>query len=274
MAHLLHAWEKPTVHQTKRIVPPEKEQWYFPMERVYEHRTRLMTESRAQAIARIEHDREKGYVFEEAVFDEGREPKRITKHKIEDDRKFMGEGDYWEHFPDERKWVLHHIMLRRDLVLPGDEALAEGGPGRRELDSGMIDGSAHSSRRRWYGESCFWEKGCAPEPPKSERPAREEGIRSRGIGLDYEQDTPRKERQYSGSGKPNIISSEEWNNMSVGQRKRFVEQDRKRILEGLRERAARRAADVEANEEWVQIAKNTWMAKKYPTDRPVEVPDH
>ena len=75
-----------------------------------------MTESRAQAIAQIEHDREKGYVFDEAVFDEGREPKKITKHKIEDDRKFIGEGDYWEHLsPDERKWILHHIMLRREL---------------------------------------------------------------------------------------------------------------------------------------------------------------
>ena len=161
MAHLLHAWEKPTVHQTKRIVPPEKEEWYFPMERVYEHRTRLMTESKAQAIARIEHDREKGYVFEEAVFDEGRKPKRVTMHKIEDDRKFIGEGDYWEHFPDERKWVLHHIMLRRDLVLPGDEALADGGPGRRKQDipvwyqrvgtklkGGTTDGSARSNQRR------------------------------------------------------------------------------------------------------------------------------
>ncbi len=291
MAHLLHAWEKPSVHQTKRIVPPEKEEWYFPMERVYEYRTRLMTESRAQAIAQIEHDREKGYICEGPIFDEGREPKKDTKRRIEDDRKFIGEGDYWEHFPDEHKWVLHHIMLRKELVLPGDEALAEGGPGRQELDelryTRMVTTSGNEEERwddrwrctvtpktRWYGESCFWEKGFAPERPRKEARQRDITIRSRGVGLDYEQDTPRRERQYTGSAKPNIISSAEWNNLSVKQRKEFVEQDRKRILEGQQAAVAERNARKEETESWTQISKKTWMATKYQAERPADVPDH
>ena len=99
-SHLLHAWEKPSVHQIKRVIPEEGGQWYFPMQRVYESRT--MGESRARATAEIEIRRERAAIEADDVFDVGRELREETRRHIEDDRQFLQSGDYWENFEDEK----------------------------------------------------------------------------------------------------------------------------------------------------------------------------
>ena len=133
-SHLLHAWSRPSVHQIKRVVSEEGGGWYFPMQRVYESRTRMMGEARARAIADIEMRRESQGIELGETFDVGRELREDTKRHIEDDRRFLESGDYWEHFEDERKWVLHHLSPRFKLCGPTEEQKAGDGPGERNLD--------------------------------------------------------------------------------------------------------------------------------------------
>ena len=92
--HLLHAWEKPSVHQIKRVIPGEGGKWYFPMQRVYESRTRMMGENRARAIAEVEIRGERAAIEADDVFDVGRELREETRRHIEDDRQFLQSGDY------------------------------------------------------------------------------------------------------------------------------------------------------------------------------------
>ena len=55
-----------------------------------------------------------------------------------------------------------------------------------------------------------------------------------GDELDYEQKEKRKERSYSGSGKPNSISSTDWKGMSVGMRRIYIEAEREEALKRAR----------------------------------------
>ena len=174
------------------------------------------------------------------TFDVGRELREDTKHHIEDDRRFLESGDYWEHFEDERKWVLHHLSPRFKLCGPTEEQKAGDGPGERNLDpmrftrleyrNGEVEeiwdnrfsGRSRASRK-WVGFSAFWEEGYAPGAPE-ERTKRASGTTRtrRLVGLDYEQDMPRLERPYASSGKPNSILSEDWRDLSCKQREAYL----------------------------------------------------
>ena len=116
--HLLHAWSKPSVHQVKRVVPEEGGKWYFPMQRVYQSKTRMMGEARARAIADIEMRRESQAIEFGERFDMGSELQEDTKPHIEDDRKFLESGDYWEYFEDERKWFSIIFLQGSSCVAP------------------------------------------------------------------------------------------------------------------------------------------------------------
>ena len=178
-SHLFHAWSKPSVHPIKRVVSEEGGGWYFPMQRGYESRTRMMGEARARAIADIEMRRESRGIELGETFDVGRELREDTKRHIEDDRRFLESGEYWEHFEDERKWVLHHLSPRFKLCGPTKEQKAGDGPGERNLDpmrftrleyrNGEVDeiwdnrfSGRSRTNRKWVGFSAFWEEGCAP----------------------------------------------------------------------------------------------------------------
>ena len=173
--HLLHAWEKPSVHQIKRVIPEEGGKWYFPMQRVYESRTRMMGENRARAIAEVEIRRERVAIEADDVFDVGRELREETRRHIEDDRQFLQSGDYWENFEDERRWVLHHLCPRYDLCGPSREVMVYGGPASKVLDNtrftrlefknGDVEelwddrfSGREKSTRKWVGFSTFWEE--------------------------------------------------------------------------------------------------------------------
>ena len=82
----------------------------------------MMGEARARAIADIEIRRESQALELGETFNMRRELREDTKRHIEDDRKFLGEsGDYWEHFEDGRKWVLHHLSPRFKLCGPTEQ---------------------------------------------------------------------------------------------------------------------------------------------------------
>ena len=55
-----------------------------------------------------------------------------------------------------------------------------------------------------------------------------------GDELDYDQKVERKERSYSGSGKPNSISSTDWRGMSVNMRRIYIEAEREEALKRAR----------------------------------------
>ena len=177
--HLLHAWEKPSVHQIKRVIPEEGGKCYFPMQRVYESRTRMMRENRARAIAEVEIRRERAAIEANDVFDVGPELREETRRHIEDDRQFLQSGDYWENFEDERRWVLHHLCPRYD---------------RLEFKNGDVEelwddrfSGREKSTRKWVGFSTFWEEGFAPNAPPKTRSPGIPRTRVMGSGLDYEQ---------------------------------------------------------------------------------------
>ena len=93
-----------------------------------------------------------------------------------------------------------------------------------------------------------------------ERARGEKATGIRGVGLDYEQDMPRIERPYARSHKPNSISSAEWNRMSPGQRLRYIEGDKERIIRGERPPSAVRGQE-EIGPRPAEIGVREWMER-------------
>ena len=278
------------MHQIKRVIPEEGGKWYFPMQRVYESRTRMMGENRARAIAEVEIRRERAAIEADDVFDLGREEE--TRRHIEDDRQFLQSGDYWENFEDERRWVLHHLCPRYDLCGPSREVMAYGGPASKVLDNtrftrlefknGDVEelwddrfSGREKSTRKWVGFSTFWEEGFAPNAPPKTRSPGIPRTRVMGSGLDYEQDMPRVERPYQGSSKPNSISSAKWERLSVKGRRDYIAYDKLRIREKAEsERKSVENRAEETGETWKSAGKSLWIAKQYHAERPEGVPEH
>ena len=94
----------------------------------------MMGEARARAIADIEMRRESQRYELGETFHVGRELREDTKRHIQNERRFLESGDYWEHFEDERKWVLHDLSPRFKLCGSTEEQKAGDGPGERNLD--------------------------------------------------------------------------------------------------------------------------------------------
>ena len=219
------------------------------MQAVAERKTRIMTAKRADELARLQIAREREGELEDAVFHNGDRLRADIRREIEHDNKMMDNGDFWEHEDDSKEWILHHILPRRKLCVPGNERYGTGGPGDLELHHTrkthmtFKDGNSEtlvddrltgreSMIKKWTGCTIFWEKdvdmGEDPAANQIEGAHRKTGMR--GVGLDYEQDKPRIERPYARSYKPNSISSEAWTKMSARQRREYTKADRERIL--------------------------------------------
>ena len=243
LAHLFHGWTVPSIHRVKRIVLDEGMPNYFPMQAVADRKSRIMTATRADALARLEL--ESGEETEE-IFAEERRVRADVMRQIKCDDQHLRDGDFWEHDEIDHSWTLHHILPRKELCTPGDEVKGTGGPGDRELGprrrtwivyangtSEVLDEDRMKGKKKitkkWTGCTTFWEKG-EPEGEidveAKERARGEKATGMRGVGLDYEQDMPRIERPYARSHKPNSISSAEWNRMSPGQRLRIIRGER------------------------------------------------
>ena len=250
----------------------------------------MMGEARALAIADIEMRRESQGIELGETFDVGRELREDTKRHIEDDRQFLESGDYWQHFEDERKWVLHHLSPRFKLCGPTEEHKAADGPGERNLDPMRLEfrngeteeiwdnrfsGRSRASKK-WVGYTAFWEEGWAPGAPETKTKRALGTPRTRQlVGLDYEQDMPRVERPYANTGKPNSIPSEGWRDLSCNQREAYLEYDKRRIREkAARARANQERAVEENQESWRSVGNRTWVARTYVAPRPDGVPEH
>ena len=101
------------------------------------------------------------------------------------------------------------------------------------------------SHRFWTGVTILYEKGHAPSrAPRvtlTKFKTRLDKVKDLDAGeprahtlhgdeLDCDQKVERKERSYSGSGKPNSISSTDWRGMSVGMRRIYIEAEREEAL--------------------------------------------
>ena len=249
LSNLFNGWKIPTIHQVKRVVLDKDGELQFPMQAVADRKARLMTAKRADELARLQIAREREGGLEDAIFHNRDRLRADIQREIEHDNKMMDNGDFWEHAEDSKEWILHHILPRRKLCVPGNERYGTGGPGDLELHHTrkthmtFKDGNSEtlvddrltgreSTIKKWTGCTIFWEKGAdveeSPDGEQSEGARRKLGMR--GVGLDYEQDKPRIERPYARSYKPNSISSEAWTKMSVRQRKEYTKADRERIL--------------------------------------------
>ena len=281
LAHLYHGWTVPSIHRVKRIVLDEEMPNYFPMQAVADRKSRIMTATRADALARLELEREgqQGEETEE-IFAEERRVRADVMRQIKCDDQHLQNGDFWEHDEIDHSWTLHHILPRKELCTPGEEVKGTGGPGDRELGprrrtwivyadgtSEVLDEDRMKGKKKitkkWTGCTTFWEKG-EPEgeidDEAKERARGEKATGIRGVGLDYEQDMPRIERPYARSHKPNSISSAEWNRMSPGQRLRYIEGDKERIIRGERPPSAVRGQE-EIGPRPAEIGAREWMEK-------------
>ncbi|CAE7457726.1 RE2 [Symbiodinium natans] len=281
LAHLYHGWTVPSIHRVKRIVLDEEMPNYFPMQAVADRKSRIMTATRADALARLELEREgqQGEETEE-IFAEERRVRADVMRQIKCDDQHLQNGDFWEHDEIDHSWTLHHILPRKELCTPGEEVKGTGGPGDRELGprrrtwivyadgtSEVLDEDRMKGKKKitkkWTGCTTFWEKG-EPEgeidDEAKERARGEKATGIRGVGLDYEQDMPRIERPYARSHKPNSISSAEWNRMSPGQRLRYIEGDKERIIRGERPPSAVRGQE-EIGPRPAEIGVREWMEK-------------
>ena len=281
LAHLYHGWTVPSIHRVKRIVLDEEMPNYFPMQAVADRKSRIMTATRADALARLELEREgqQGEETEE-IFAEERRVRADVMRQIKCDDQHLQNGDFWEHDEIDHSWTLHHILPRKELCTPGEEVKGTGGPGDRELGprrrtwivyadgtSEVLDEDRMKGKKKitkkWTGCTTFWEKG-EPEgeidAEAKERARGEKATGIRGVGLDYEQDMPRIERPYARSHKPNSISSAEWNRMSPGQRLRYIEGDKERIIRGERPPSAVRGQEG-IGPRPAEIGVREWMEK-------------
>ncbi|CAE6922243.1 RE2 [Symbiodinium natans] len=281
LAHLYHGWTVPSIHRVKRIVLDEEMPNYFPTQAVADRKSRIMTATRADALARLELEREgqQGEETEE-IFAEERRVRADVMRQIKCDDQHLQNGDFWEHDEIDHSWTLHHILPRKELCTPGEEVKGTGGPGDRELGprrrtwivyadgtSEVLDEDRMKGKKKitkkWTGCTTFWEKG-EPEgeidDEAKERARGEKATGIRGVGLDYEQDMPRIERPYARSHKPNSISSAEWNRMSPGQRLRYIEGDKERIIRGERPPSAVRGQE-EIGPRPAEIGVREWMEK-------------
>ena len=281
LAHLYHGWTVPSIHRVKRIVLDEEMPNYFPMQAVADRKSRIMTATRADALARLELEREgqQGEETEE-IFAEERRVRADVMRQIKCDDQHLQNGDFWEHDEIDHSWTLHQILPRKELCTPGEEVKGTGGPGDRELGprrrtwivyadgtSEVLDEDRMKGKKKitkkWTGCTTFWEKGEPEgeiEDEAKERARGEKATGIRGVGLDYEQDMPRIERPYARSHKPNSISSAEWNRMSPGQRLRYIEGDKERIIRGERPPSAVRGQE-EIGPRPAEIGVREWMEK-------------
>ncbi|CAE7489013.1 RE2, partial [Symbiodinium natans] len=281
LAHLYHGWTVPSIHRVKRIVLDEEMPNYFPMQAVADRKSRIMTATRADALARLELEREgqQGEETEE-IFAEERRVRADVMRQIKCDDQHLQNGDFWEHDEIDHSWTLHHILPRKELCTPGEEVKGTGGPGDRELGprrrtwivyadgtSEVLDEDRMKGKKKitkkWTGCTTFWEKGEPEgeiEDEARERARGEKATGIRGVGLDYEQDMPRIERPYARSHKPNSISSAEWNRMSPGQRLRYIEGDKERIIRGERPPSAARGQE-EIGPRPAEIGVREWREK-------------
>ena len=92
----------------------------------------------------------------------------------------------------------------------------------------------HYTRGFWTGVTILFDnKGCAPHGrfrPKEEDPKSagdsKKGHKLHGDKIDYDQSADRRERPYTGTGKPNSIDADSWRQMSARSREIYVQAER------------------------------------------------
>ena len=141
-------------------------------------------------------------------------------------------------FDEENSWHRYHVQARKDFFGDDSKPLPPDGPSHDDLDDVRIthchfldskeevyrdsrDAYASGHRVRthkfWTGVTILYDKGCAP---KRRRPVSKKGLsppapeKGKVDSIDYPQSAPRRERPYTGTGKPNSISADDWRSMS------------------------------------------------------------
>ena len=106
---------------------------------------------------------------------------------------------------------------------------------RNYRDSRDVYASGHRVRTHkfWTGVTILFDKGCAPKRrrPSPKKPLCEDVLPGSKEDIDYPQSSKRKERPYTGTGKPNSISSDDWRAMSLTARRIYVSTERELEVE-------------------------------------------
>ena len=162
--------------------------------------------------------------------------------------------DYWVRFEEEKSWHRYHVKARKDFFGDDTRPLPSGGPVQADLDDVRIThcsfldsrdevyrdsrdvyASGHRVRTHkfWTGVTILFDKGCAPKRrrPSAKKPLCEDVMPGSKEDIDYPQSSKRKERPYTGTGKPNSISSDDWRAMSLTARRIYVSTERELEVE-------------------------------------------
>ena len=180
------------------------------------------------------------------------------------------ERDHWVRDEESKSWHRHHADARQAFFGDDRSPLPHGGPSQADVhdfrvthlkyidstqqcirDDRRILNPGHRVRTQkfWTGVTILYDKGHAPsraprvtlakfkdrlDKVKDLDAGEPKAHTLHGDELDYEQKEGRKERSYSGSGKPNSICSTDWKGMSVGMRRIYVEAEREEALKRAR----------------------------------------
>ena len=163
--------------------------------------------------------------------------------------------DYWVRFALKKKGPGIDTMSRRErtslettpvLCLQGGRSklisttsgsfiATSSTPDKVYRDSRDVYASGHRVRTHkfWTGVTILFDKGCAPKRrrPSPKKPLCEDVLPGGKEGIDYPQSSKRKERPYTGMGKPNSISSDDWRAMSLTARRIYVSTERELEVE-------------------------------------------
>ena len=152
-------------------------------------------------------------------------------------------GDHWVRDEESKSWHRHHVDARQAFFGDDRSSLPPGGPSQADVDDFRVThlkyidstkqcirddrrilnpGHRVRTQRFWTGVTILYDKGHAPsraprvtlakfkdrlDKVKDLDAGESKAHTLHGYELDYEQKEERKERSYSGSGKPNSISS-------------------------------------------------------------------
>ena len=178
--------------------------------------------------------------------------------------------DHWVRDEESKSWHRHHVDARQAFFGDDSSPLPPGGPSQADVDDYRVThlkyldstqqcirddrrvlypGHRIRTHRFWTGVTILYEKGHAPSrAPRvtlTKFKTRLDKVKDLGAGepkahtlhgdeLNYDQKVERKERSYSGSGKPNSISSTHWRGMSVNMRRIYIEAEREEALKRAR----------------------------------------
>ena len=144
-------------------------------------------------------------------------------------------GDYWVRFEEEKSWHRYHVEARKDFFGDDTRPLPPGGPIQADLDDVRITHCTFlDSREEVYrdfrdvcasGHRVRTHSAPRRKPLTTDKPSEGKEV------VAYPQSSKRQERPYTGTGKPNSISSDDWRAMSLMARRIYVNTERELELE-------------------------------------------